>query len=95
MLYVVNEASIKRKYMDCVEVCLPRRLLLRGREHAVIHPDECIDCGVCEPEYPAEAISFSGVPRRHGRPPGCVQSSSGWFTRPETPTAPLPMKFDA
>ncbi len=35
---------------------MPRGLLLRGREHAVIHPDECIDCGVCEPECPVDAI---------------------------------------
>ena len=35
---------------------VPGRLFLRGRKHAGFHPDECIDCGVCEPECPADAI---------------------------------------
>ena len=55
MTYVVNEACIKCKYMDCVEVC-PVDCFYEGENMLVIHPDECIDCGVCEPECPAEAI---------------------------------------
>ncbi|MGE0747794.1 MAG: ferredoxin FdxA [Rhodospirillales bacterium] len=55
MAYVVNEACIKCKYMDCVEVC-PVDCFYEGETMLVIHPDECIDCGVCEPECPAEAI---------------------------------------
>ena len=55
MTYVVNEACIKCKYMDCVEVC-PVDCFYVGENMLVIHPDECIDCGVCEPECPAEAI---------------------------------------
>jgi len=55
MAYVVNEACIKCKYMDCVEVC-PVDCFYEGENMLVIHPDECIDCGVCEPECPAEAI---------------------------------------
>src|SRR6185437_13051277 len=55
MAYVVNEACIKCKYMDCVEVC-PVDCFYLGENMLVIHPDECIDCGVCEPECPAEAI---------------------------------------
>ena len=55
MSYVVNEACIKCKYMDCVEVC-PVDCFYEGENMLVIHPDECIDCGVCEPECPAEAI---------------------------------------
>ena len=56
MTYVVNENCIKCKYMDCVEVC-PVDCFYEGENMLVIHPDECIDCGVCEPECPAEAIS--------------------------------------
>ena len=55
MTYVVTEACIKCKHMDCVEVC-PVDCFHVGENMLVIHPDECIDCGVCEPECPAEAI---------------------------------------
>ena len=55
MTYVVTEACIKCKYQDCVEVC-PVDCFYEGENTLVIHPDECIDCGVCEPECPAEAI---------------------------------------
>lgn len=55
MAYVVTEACIKCKYMDCVDVC-PVDCFYEGQNMLVIHPDECIDCGVCQPECPAEAI---------------------------------------
>ncbi len=55
MTYVVTEACIRCKYMDCVEVC-PVDCFYEGENMLVINPDECIDCGVCEPECPAEAI---------------------------------------
>ena len=55
MTYVVIENCIKCKYQDCVEVC-PVDCFYEGENMLVIHPDECIDCGVCEPECPAEAI---------------------------------------
>ena len=55
MTYVVTENCIRCKYMDCVEVC-PVDCFYVGANTLVIHPDECIDCGVCEPECPAEAI---------------------------------------
>ena len=55
MTYVVTENCIKCKFMDCVEVC-PVDCFYEGENMLVIHPDECIDCGVCEPECPAEAI---------------------------------------
>ena len=74
MTYVVTENCIKCKYMDCVEVC-PVDCFYEGENMLVIHPDECIDCGVCEPECPAEAIkpdteapadakSWDGVPNK-------------------------------
>ena len=55
MTYVVMENCINWKYMDSVEVC-PVDCFYEGENMLVIHPDECIDCGVCEPECPAEAI---------------------------------------
>ncbi len=55
MTYVVTENCIRCKYMDCVEVC-PVDCFYVGANMLVIHPDECIDCGVCEPECPVEAI---------------------------------------
>ena len=55
MTYVVNDNCIKCKYTDCVEVC-PVDCFYEGENMLVIHPDECIDCGVCEPECPVEAI---------------------------------------
>ena len=55
MTYVVVENCIKCKYMDCVEVC-PVDCFYEGENMLVIHPDECIDCGVCEPECPVDAI---------------------------------------
>ena len=55
MTYIVNERCIKCKYTDCVEVC-PVDCFYEGENMLVIHPDECIDCGVCEPECPVDAI---------------------------------------
>ena len=55
MTYIVSEACIKCKYTDCVEVC-PVDCFYEGENMLVINPEECIDCGVCEPECPADAI---------------------------------------
>jgi len=55
MTYIVTESCIKCKLQDCVEVC-PVDCFYEGENMLVIHPDECIDCGVCEPECPVEAI---------------------------------------
>ena len=55
MTYIVTEDCIRCKYMDCVEVC-PVDCFYEGENMLIIHPDECIDCGVCEPECPPEAI---------------------------------------
>jgi len=61
MTYLVNDSCIKCKHMDCVEVC-PVDCFYEGENMLVIHPDECIDCGVCEPECPVEAIIDDGAP---------------------------------
>jgi ferredoxin len=55
MTYVVTDNCIACKYTDCVSVC-PVDCFYEGENMLVIHPDECIDCGVCEPECPADAI---------------------------------------
>ncbi len=55
MPFVVTESCIKCKYTDCVEVC-PVVCFHEGPNMLVIDPDECIDCTLCEPECPVEAI---------------------------------------
>ena len=55
MTYVITENCIKCKYTDCVEVC-PVDCFHEGPNFLVINPDECIDCSLCEPECPIEAI---------------------------------------
>ena len=55
MTFVVTENCIKCKYTDCVEVC-PVDCFHEGENFLVIDPDECIDCSLCVPECPAEAI---------------------------------------
>ena len=55
MTYVVTENCIRCKYTDCVDVC-PVDAFHEGPNFLVINPDECIDCDVCVPECPAEAI---------------------------------------
>ncbi|MFG1281511.1 ferredoxin FdxA [Xanthobacter autotrophicus] len=62
MAYVVTENCIRCTYMDCVSVC-PVDCFYAGENMLVIHPDECIDCGVCEPECPAAAIFPDSDPR--------------------------------
>ena len=55
MTYVVVESCIRCKYTDCVEVC-PVDCFHEGPNFLVIDPDECIDCSLCEPECPVNAI---------------------------------------
>ena len=66
MTYIVNQNCIKCKLMDCVEVC-PVDCFYEGENMLVIKPDECIDCGVCEPEWPIDAIE-----------PDTNQGTSNW-----------------
>ena len=55
MTHVVTESCIKCKYTDCVDVC-PVDCFREGPNMLIIDPDECIDCAVCIPECPVEAI---------------------------------------
>jgi ferredoxin len=55
MAFIVTEPCIKCRYTDCVEVC-PVDCFHEGPNFLAIDPDECIDCGVCVPECPVDAI---------------------------------------
>lgn len=57
MTYVVTSSCIKCKYTDCVDVC-PVDCFVEGENFLAIDPDECIDCNVCVPECPVEAIFY-------------------------------------
>lgn len=61
MTYVVTENCINCKFQDCVVVC-PVDCFYEGPNFLVIHPEECIDCGVCEPACPADAIKADTEP---------------------------------
>lgn len=55
MTHVVTDSCIRCKYTDCVDVC-PVDCFREGPDFLVIDPDECIDCAVCIPECPVNAI---------------------------------------
>ena len=61
MTYTVNDKCIMCKHTDCVDVC-PVDCFYEGENMLVINPDECIDCGVCEPECPEDAIRSDADP---------------------------------
>jgi ferredoxin len=79
MTYVVTDNCIRCKYTDCVSVC-PVDCFHEGEHMIVIHPDECIDCGVCEPECPAEAIK-----------PDCEPGPDAWLGLNARIAATLPV----
>ncbi|MCL4865739.1 MAG: ferredoxin family protein, partial [Gemmatimonadales bacterium] len=55
MTYVITDACVGVKDRACVDVC-PVDCIYEGEDQLWIHPDECIDCGACEPECPVTAI---------------------------------------
>ena len=55
MTFVVTESCIKCKYTHCVDVC-PTDAFREGPNFLAIEPDECIDCALCVPECPVDAI---------------------------------------
>ncbi|HVA48530.1 MAG TPA: ferredoxin family protein [Pirellulales bacterium] len=57
MAFVVAQPCFGCKYTDCVVVC-PVECFYEGEKMLYIHPDECTDCGACEPECPVEAIFY-------------------------------------
>ncbi|MHB1947744.1 MAG: ferredoxin FdxA [Gammaproteobacteria bacterium] len=65
MTFIVTEQCIRCKYTDCVEVC-PVDCFYEGPNFLVINPDECIDCALCEPECPVNAIySEDDLPEKY------------------------------
>ncbi len=80
MPYVITEACISVKDRSCVDVC-PVDCIYEGPEQLFIHPDECIDCGACEPECPVTAIFHdSAVP---GEWAEYTPLNAQWFTDPD------------
>ena len=63
MTFVVTENCIKCKHTDCVEVC-PADAFREGENFLAISPDDCIDCALCVPECPVEAIFADADCRR-------------------------------
>lgn len=61
MSFLVTESCIKCKFQDCLQSC-PVTCFYEGENMLVINPEECIDCGACEPECPAEAIIRDTAP---------------------------------
>ncbi len=90
MTFVVLDVCIKCKYTDCVEVC-PVDCFYEGENMLVIHPDECIDCGVCEPECPIEAI----VPDSDSRAESYLELNREYSTKWPNITKKKPAPIDA
>ena len=76
MTFVVTDSCIRCKYTDCVDVC-PVDCFYEGENMLVINPDECIDCGICEPECPAEAI----LPDSYGEAEQWVEFNREWSAK--------------
>ncbi|TCN53412.1 NAD-dependent dihydropyrimidine dehydrogenase PreA subunit [Rhodococcus sp. SMB37] len=57
MAYVISGTCTDVMDKSCMEVC-PVHCIYEGARKLYIHPDECIDCGACEPNCPVEAITY-------------------------------------
>ena len=94
MTYVVTESCIRCKYTDCVDVC-PVDCFREGPNFLVIDPDECIDCAVCIPECPVNAIyDACNVPAKwqdyiqlNAERVAILKPSGGNITQKQTPLA--------
>jgi ferredoxin len=93
MAYVVTESCIKCKYTDCVDVC-PVDCFREGPNMLVIDPDECIDCTLCVPECPVEAIFAEDdvPPQQREWIPLNAQLSKSW--KPIVERKPAPADAD-
>ncbi|MBL8786383.1 MAG: ferredoxin family protein [Deltaproteobacteria bacterium] len=89
MAYVVTEACIKCKFTDCVAVC-PVDCFYEGENMLVINPDECIDCGACEPECPVNAIfEEDDVPAQYKEYVGLNEKLAGEWPNITAQQSPL------
>ena len=59
MAYVIGEPCVDILDRSCVDEC-PVDCIYEGSRSLYIHPDECVDCGACEPVCPVEAIHYEG-----------------------------------
>jgi ferredoxin len=55
--YVIAQPCVDTKDKACIEEC-PVDCIYEGERTLYIHPDECVDCGACEPVCPVEAIFY-------------------------------------
>ena len=77
MTFVITDPCIDVQDKRCIEQC-PVDCIYEGSRALYIHPDECIDCGACEPECPVEAIYFDAdVPERYA---ASIESNRAFFT---------------
>jgi ferredoxin len=84
---------VKCKYTDCVAVC-PVECFYEGENSLVIHPDECIDCGACEPECPTTAIfEESALPSKWKTYVEINAVLSGAKSPPDVDTSGFPAKL--
>ena len=87
MTYVVIGSCKDCKYTDCVTVC-PVDCFKEGPDMLIIDPNECIDCGVCEPECPVDAI----VPDNDDRVEGWIDFAKARLDWPVITEAKTPLK---
>lgn len=90
MTYVITEACIGVKDKSCVDVC-PVDCIYEGEDQLYIHPDECIDCGACEPACPVSAIFVDGeVPKNFVQ---YIEKNRAIFKGDNPPTEPASSKL--
>lgn|SRR5690625_2118894 len=64
MTYVIGSACVDVKDLACIDAC-PVDCIYQGDRTLYIHPDECVDCGACEPVCPVEAITYAEDVEEH------------------------------
>jgi len=95
MAYVVGEGCIRCKYTDCVDVCPVDDCFREGENFLVIDPETCIDCALCVPECPAEAIfALDEVPDDQQEYIALNAELAALWPPINSPVAPLPEADD-
>ncbi len=92
MPYVIAEPCINVKDKACVEVC-PVDCIYEGETMLYIHPDECIDCGACEPVCPVKAMALRFVHRRHASWAGGAGATRRAGDNPRISAVAHPLRF--